>query len=83
MVVHERGAAFQPFRDRNGPVGVCEAIWSETYRRAADAAIQVFGGIALTWEHPVQLYFKRARSSEILLGAPAYHREVLARHLGL
>jgi hypothetical protein len=32
---------------------------------------------------PVQLYFKRARSSEVLLGGPAYHRELLARHLAL
>jgi len=62
---------------------LAKAVCSETYRHAADAAIQVFGGIALTWEHPVQLYFKRARSSEILLGAPAYHRELLARHLSL
>jgi alkylation response protein AidB-like acyl-CoA dehydrogenase len=60
---------------------LAKAFCSETYRHAADAAIQVFGGIALTWEHPVQLYFKRARSSEILLGAPAYHRDLLARHL--
>ena len=62
---------------------LAKAVCSETYRHAADAAIQVFGGIALTWEHPVQLYFKRARSSEILLGAPAYHRELLAGHLAL
>jgi len=62
---------------------LAKAVCSETYRHAADAAIQVFGGIALTWEHPIQLYFKRARSSEILLGAPAYHRDLLARHLAL
>ena len=62
---------------------LAKAFCSEAYRHAADAAIQVFGGIALTWEHPVQLYFKRARSSEVLLGAPAYHRELLARHLAL
>jgi alkylation response protein AidB-like acyl-CoA dehydrogenase len=62
---------------------LAKAFCSEVYRHAADTAIQVFGGIALTWEHPVQLYFKRARSSEILLGAPAYHRELLARHLTL
>ena len=62
---------------------LAKAVCSETYRHAADAAIQVFGGIALTWEHPIQLYFKRARSSEILLGAPAYHRHLLARHLAL
>jgi alkylation response protein AidB-like acyl-CoA dehydrogenase len=62
---------------------LAKAVCSETYRHAADAAIQVFGGIALTWEHPVQLYFKRARSSEVLLGAPAYHRGLLARYLAL
>jgi alkylation response protein AidB-like acyl-CoA dehydrogenase len=62
---------------------LAKAFCSEAYRNAADTAIQVFGGIALTWEHPVQLYFKRARSSELLLGAPAYHRELLARHLAL
>jgi alkylation response protein AidB-like acyl-CoA dehydrogenase len=62
---------------------LAKAVCSQTYRHAADAAIQVFGGIALTWEHPIQLYFKRARSSEILLGAPAYHRDLLARHLAL
>jgi len=62
---------------------LAKAVCSETYRHGADAAIQVFGGIALTWEHSVQLYFKRARSSEVLLGAPAYHRDLLARHLSL
>ncbi len=62
---------------------LAKAFCSEVYRHAADTAIQVFGGIALTWEHPVQLYFKRARSAEILLGPPAYHRDLLARHLAL
>ena len=62
---------------------LAKAFCSEAYRHAAGTAIQVFGGIALTWEHPVQLYFKRARSAEILLGAPAYHRELLAQHLAL
>ena len=89
-----RTAAAQPARE-SGPAGaeaeselaavasLAKAFCSEAYRHAADAAIQVFGGIALTWEHPVQLYFKRARSSEVFLGAPAYHRELLARHLSL
>jgi alkylation response protein AidB-like acyl-CoA dehydrogenase len=62
---------------------LAKAFCSTAYRNAADAAVQVFGGIALTWEHPVQLYFKRARSSEVFLGAPAWHRERLARHLAL
>jgi alkylation response protein AidB-like acyl-CoA dehydrogenase len=78
------GEASQSGEDELAAVAsLAKAVCSETYRHATDAAIQVFGGMALTWEHPVQLYFKRARSSEILLGAPAYHRELLARHLAL
>ena len=40
--------------------------------------IQVHGGIGFTWEHPAHLYFKRAKSSELLFGDPTYHRELLA-----
>ena len=28
------------------------------------------GGIAITWEHDIQLYFKRAHGSAQLLGPP-------------
>ncbi len=55
---------------------------SEAYSRAAAENIQVHGGIGFTWEHPAHLYFKRAKSSELLFGDPAYHRELLAQRLG-
>ena len=29
------------------------------------------------------LYFKRAKSSELLFGDPTYHRELLAQRIGL
>lgn len=56
---------------------------SQTYRRVTDRAIQLFGGIGITWDHPIHLYFKRARSSELLLGSPAYHRAQLAKLIDL
>jgi alkylation response protein AidB-like acyl-CoA dehydrogenase len=56
---------------------------SDMYRRVTDAAVQMFGGIGMTWEHPIHLYLKRARSSEILFGTPAQHRERLATLIGL
>ncbi|MBP1687937.1 MAG: hypothetical protein H6Q33_4666, partial [Deltaproteobacteria bacterium] len=31
----------------------------------------------------VHLYFKRAKSSETLLGDAAYHRELVAQRIGL
>ena len=40
-------------------------------------------GIGFTWEHDAHLYFKRAKSSELLLGDPTYHRELLAQRIGI
>jgi len=50
---------------------------------AAAENIQIHGGIGFTWEHPAHLYFKRAKSSEIYLGDPTYHRELLAQRIGI
>ena len=44
---------------------------SETFSSVAGEAVQLHGGIAITWEHDMQLYFKRAFSSAQLLGPPA------------
>ncbi|HEX7166014.1 MAG TPA: acyl-CoA dehydrogenase family protein [Acidimicrobiales bacterium] len=62
---------------------LAKAYCSEAYFHAAAENIQIHGGIGFTWEHPAHLYFKRAKSSELLLGDPAYHRELLAQRIGL
>jgi len=49
---------------------------TEAFSRVAAEGIQLHGGIAITWEHDMQLYFKRAHGSSQLLG-PA--REYLRR----
>lgn len=49
---------------------------SETFSAVAAEAVQMHGGIAITWEHDIQLYFKRAHGSAQLLGPP---REQLRR----
>lgn len=55
---------------------------SDAFTHCAGDAIQLHGGIGFTWEHDTHLYFKRARASSTLLGAPSYHREQIARRLG-
>ena len=60
-----------------------KAYCTEAYFHAAAENIQIHGGIGFTWEHPAHLYFKRAKSSELLLGDPTYHRELLAQRIGL
>jgi hypothetical protein len=49
---------------------------SEAFSKVAAEAVQMHGGIAITWEHDIQLYFKRAHGSAQLLGPP---REYLRR----
>ncbi|MDP9075053.1 MAG: acyl-CoA/acyl-ACP dehydrogenase [Actinomycetota bacterium] len=62
---------------------LAKAYCSEAYFKAAADNIQIHGGIGFTWEHPAHLYFRRAKSSEVMLGDPAYHRELLAQRIGL
>ena len=50
---------------------------------AAAEAIQVHGGIAITWEHDIHLYFKRAVADELLFGAPHRLRARAAAQAGL
>ncbi|CDQ47104.1 MULTISPECIES: acyl-CoA dehydrogenase IpdE2 [Mycolicibacterium] len=46
---------------------------SEALTDVAAEAVQLHGGIAITWEHDIQLYFKRAHASAQLLGPPREH----------
>jgi alkylation response protein AidB-like acyl-CoA dehydrogenase len=60
-----------------------KATCSDAYFFTAAENIQVHGGIGFTWDHDAQLYFKRAKSSQLFLGDSAYHREQLARRIGV
>ncbi|MGE4608014.1 MAG: acyl-CoA dehydrogenase family protein [Myxococcota bacterium] len=60
---------------------LAKALAADAFRRAAADCIQIHGGIGFTWEHDAHLYFKRAKSSEVLLGDPTYHRELLAERM--
>ncbi len=62
---------------------LAKAYCSDAYFHAAAENIQIHGGIGFTWEHNAHLYFKRAKSSEILLGDATYHRELLAQRIGI
>ncbi|MBK9180660.1 MAG: acyl-CoA/acyl-ACP dehydrogenase [Acidimicrobiales bacterium] len=62
---------------------LAKAYCTEAYFHAAAENIQIHGGIGFTWEHPAHLYFKRAKSAELLFGDPTYHRELLAQRIGI
>ena len=61
---------------------LAKASASETYLQTAIHAIQIHGGIGFTWDNDTHLWFKRAKSSEVLFGDAHYHRELMMRDWG-
>lgn len=62
---------------------LAKAAASETYLRTATECIQIHGGIGFTWDNDTHLWFKRAKSSEVFLGQPNYHRDLLMQRWGV
>ena len=60
---------------------LAKSMTSDAYLLAAQEAIQLHGGIGFTWDNDTHLWFKRAKSSEVFLGTPAWHRERMIRSL--
>ena len=59
---------------------LAKACASDTYLQTAIHAIQIHGGIGFTWDNDTHLWFKRAKSAEILLGDAHLHRERMMNH---
>ena len=66
------------------PVLACiaKAAASDAYMRAARDCIQIHGGIGFTWDNDTHLWFKRAKSSEVLFGTPSMYRERMMSRIG-
>ncbi len=60
-------------------VSMAKAYCSDSGREIGNRACQVLGGIGFTWEHDLQLYYKRAKGDELLFGDATFHREELAK----
>jgi alkylation response protein AidB-like acyl-CoA dehydrogenase len=63
------------------PLAKAEA--GEAFAFAAGENIQVHGGIGFTWEHDAHLYFRRAKTDQLLFGSTAENRALLADRIGL
>jgi alkylation response protein AidB-like acyl-CoA dehydrogenase len=60
-------------------VSIAKAYCSDAAREVGNRGAQTHGGIGFTWEHNLQLYYKRAKASEVMFGDANYHREEIAR----
>jgi alkylation response protein AidB-like acyl-CoA dehydrogenase len=59
-------------------VAVAKAYCSDAARQVGNLGVQVLGGVGFTWEHDLHLFYKRAKSNEILFGDATFHRDRIA-----
>ncbi|MGN6334181.1 MAG: acyl-CoA dehydrogenase family protein [Motilibacteraceae bacterium] len=69
--------------DREVAASVAQAYCSPAAVSAAEEAVQLHGGIGMTWEHPAHLFLKRAKADSIGLGTAGAHRRHLAELVDL
>ncbi|MCX4976390.1 acyl-CoA dehydrogenase family protein [Streptomyces sp. NBC_00620] len=84
-VVHARAAARNAAdalatgsEDTDVAVALAQAYAAPVAVHAAEEAVQLHGGLGMTWEHPAHLYLKRAKADSIAYGTAGAHREALA-----
>jgi alkylation response protein AidB-like acyl-CoA dehydrogenase len=80
---HAAGCAASGDEELSEAAALAKVCCSESYLQVSAENIQIHGGMGYTWEHPAHLYFRRAKSSELLCGDPGFWRARLADRLGL
>jgi alkylation response protein AidB-like acyl-CoA dehydrogenase len=56
---------------------------TDAFMQVAAEMIQLHGGIGFTWEHEAHLYFKRAKSNQLLMGTPSQLRRLVGQRAGI
>lgn len=88
-VEHARSVAWHAAATLDDPresaiaVPLARSVCSDAFIKASGDTIQILGGIGFTWEHEAHLYFKRAKSTSLLLGSVDSHRDRLADAIGI
>ncbi|MDY6969712.1 MAG: acyl-CoA dehydrogenase family protein [Spirochaetota bacterium] len=64
-------------------ISMAKAWASDASRRVCLLGIKIHGGIGVSEEYDMQLYFRRAKAFELTFGDGDYHREIVAQKCGL
>ena len=64
-------------------VSIAKAWVSDAFRRVTVLGQQIHGGVGFSEDHDLPLYYKRAKAWELMLGDADFHREIIAREMGL
>ncbi|GMA41025.1 acyl-CoA dehydrogenase family protein [Mobilicoccus caccae] len=80
---HAAGTLADDDPDSRVAQALAQAYCSDVAVHAAEEALQLHGGLGMTWEHRVHTHLKRAKSDQLALGTPGLHREDLAELVDL
>ncbi|WP_433085768.1 acyl-CoA dehydrogenase family protein [Dactylosporangium sp. CA-052675] len=69
--------------DATPAASVAKLAAVDAYLAVAEGAIQTYGGIGFTWEHPAHIFLKRAHTNSQLVGGAASHLELVAGLAGI
>ncbi len=64
-------------------IAMAKSYMSDLYKKVAHGCLQVHGGYGFMEEFDIQLYFRKAKACEALLGGADLHREILAQQMEL
>jgi len=56
---------------------------NEKYKFVTERGVQIHGGVGTSREFDIGLFYRRAKASEYMMGDTIYHRENVARELGM
>ena len=69
--------------ERRPAIAAAKAEVNRAGRLVGEEAVQLHGGIAMTWEYRAGHYFKRLTTAELLFGDTDHHLRALLQHGGL
>jgi alkylation response protein AidB-like acyl-CoA dehydrogenase len=64
-------------------ISMAKAKASDASRSVCLFGIKIHGGIGISEEHDMQLYFRMAKAAEIAFGNGDFHKEIVSKELGL
>ena len=83
LLTYEAGWKINEDQAGQKETAMAMSYMSDLYKKVAHGCLQVHGGYGFMEEFDMQLYFRRSKSCEALLGGADQHREIVARQMDL
>ena len=62
---------------------LAKAYVNEVYKNVSKWAVRLHGAIGTSYDHDIQLYYRRSKAADTAFGGTDFHRELVAKEIGL